>query len=796
MAAFVVADPAPDDEVARRIDELSKTVHDLESRRSGRGSDRRRLARAEAELAHFEDAVSVGLWNLRLWTAAADATGCAALAAMIGGSADLRGGPLKVRHDIPEAGPPLRWSDVCAVSTEVLTTVLRPPVRELPGVRLIRSPEFDRTSEVVGDLVLGDVLDATDSPSLRFGVPLDSVNRHVLVSGATGSGKSQTVRALLERLTGHGVPWLVIEPAKAEYAGMAGRVAPEEVLVIRPGAPDSVPASLNPLEPSSIVVDGARVHFPLQTHVDLLRALFLAAFDAQEPFPQILSRALIRSYEQAGWNLTLGASLDSAPGVDPRWPRLSDLQEHALRAVDDVGYGSEVRQNVRGFVGVRVGSLRTGTPGRFFEGGHPLDLDEAMRRNVVFEIEDLGDDSDKAFFIGCVLMRLFEILRLRKQHATSGPGLAHVTVIEEAHRLLRQVPGNAAAAQAVTAFTNLLAEVRAYGEGIVVAEQIPGKLVPDVVKNSAVKITHRLPAKDDRDFVGATMNLDEAQSQHLVALRPGTAAAHVDGMDRPVLVSIDGSGEKKESSGHPSTGVPVERRGPGCSADCLREPCDLRLIVRAESASPARWVALWAEIAVVAHLIGEPVGGPSSSLRDRLARLPRPLADCVVAHEVETAVDRRGRSVQRWYDPRALTRQVADLLRDQLRGGGQADRPAARWRIGVHRYTDIARALRTSPGPGEDDTRPHPLTPRWELRQVRLAGPTWADQLVQLQLVIGEDERNADPAAVAGDQAGVRALIRELGSGPDDEKRLRHVLTQLGAGGSWAWPRYRTWMKE
>jgi hypothetical protein len=41
----------------------------------------------------------------------------------------------------------------------------------------------------------------------------------------------------------------------------------------------------------------------------------------------------------------------------------------------------------------------------------------------------------------------------------------------------------------------------------IVAEQIASKLVPDVIKNTAVKIVHRLPVKDDRDAVGATMNI-------------------------------------------------------------------------------------------------------------------------------------------------------------------------------------------------------------------------------------------------------------------------------------------------
>jgi hypothetical protein len=120
------------------------------------------------------------------------------------------------------------------------------------------------------------------------------------VCGATGAGKAQTVRALLEAATTAGIPWLVVEPAKAEYRLMAARLPGTEIIAVRPGELQDPPAGINPLEPA-YDPNGAR--FPLQTHADLVRALFLAAFEADEPFPQVLAAALTRCYEQAGWDL-------------------------------------------------------------------------------------------------------------------------------------------------------------------------------------------------------------------------------------------------------------------------------------------------------------------------------------------------------------------------------------------------------------------------------------------------------------------------------------------------------------
>ena len=122
--------------------------------------------------------------------------------------------------------------------------------------------------------------------------------------------------------------------------------------------------------------------------------------------------------------------------------------------VTDIGYGTDEAADVQGFIKVRLSSLRLGTTGRFFEGGHELDFARLRSRNVVFEIEDVGDDADKAFLMGAVLMRLSEHLRVKFRRHEGRQGLTHITVIEEAHRLLRRAEPGASgpAAHAVEMF--------------------------------------------------------------------------------------------------------------------------------------------------------------------------------------------------------------------------------------------------------------------------------------------------------------------------------------------------------
>ncbi len=143
-------------------------------------------------------------------------------------------------------------------------------------------------------------------------------------------------------------------------------------------------------------------------------------------------------------------------------------------------------------------------------------------------------------------------------------------VIEEAHRLLR-AGREGAGAHAVELFASLLAEIRAYGEGLVIAEQIPAKLVSDVVKNTALKVMHRLPAHDDRELVGATMNLDAEQSRQVVAFSPGIAAVFADGMDRPVRIRVPYGGLGDRAPDQLAEPPMAARRSRACGAACVGE---------------------------------------------------------------------------------------------------------------------------------------------------------------------------------------------------------------------------------
>ncbi|MBO0837619.1 MAG: ATP-binding protein, partial [Actinobacteria bacterium] len=457
------------------------------------------------------------------------------------------------------------------------------------------------------------------------------------------------------------------------------------------------------------------------------------------------------------------------------------LQRAALAVIEDVGYGRELQADMRGFIDVRLRSLRTGSAGRFFEGGHPADVRALLEHNVVLALEDVANDEDKAFVIGALVIRIVEHLRLRSRSAPA-EGLRHVIVLEEAHRLLR-AGRDGASAHAVELFAGLLAEIRAYGEGIVVAEQIPAKLVPDVVKNTALKVLHRLPAADDRQLVGAGMNLDEHQSRQVVSLRPGEAVAFADGMDRPMRIRVPYGGDRErprvaDSDVLAGTGcvrgaaapLLLGRRSPACGTVCISaRPCTLVQIREADLLARSgrdAWLRVWSEVHVLAHLVNRPQPRVPVPLRIRWGELPERLRQCALGTAIDDAVQRRGDALRPSFDPAALSKACAVSAVELLDGGNDAgSMPGTMFLIPQLQWlTELERS-------------------GWQDRPA--ADPFMnvpGDRLIAWTALLGED----DQRSFIGDVAAVAIGVRH-------GDQLRQVAVEMGVA-SWlqtvlSWPR-------
>ena len=738
-----------------------------------RGSTVDRLAgeRAGRIIELLQVSEPTGLWRATLWAGAPSTRQAGALLGQLLASPGVRRLPVVLTG----TG---QLTDL--VPTCVLSPLGRNPVVEVPGIRIRRSPRWDMTPERGGPIRIGQVVSPT-SPA-RGGpvsVAAETINRHVFVTGATGSGKSQTVRRILEQLAANGTPWLVIEPAKAEYHTLAGTIS-APVSLVRLGGEQGTPLSLNPLEPTSLSTESGEVRtFNLATHIALVRGLFEASFEIQEPFPQILATALDRAYRAYGWS-TLSGRRRGVQTTRAAYPTLGDLRRHALAVVDELGYGREVRDNVRGFVEVRINGLRNGAAGRFFESGHPIDLAAMAQSNVILQIEDLGNERDQAFLMGSVLIRWVEFLRMC---GDSGGVLRHVMVIEEAHRLLRAADDTRASA--IEQFANMLAEVRSYGQGIIIAEQIPSKLISDAIKNSALKVVHRLPAQDDRDTVGATMNLDAAQSAAVVALAPGHAVLHADGMDYPVPVAVDGPPARAAEArlGAPATLV----RSAACSDACRSgNRCSASDLETSSQLAGDHALGAWVELATVARLLGErlpEVTGGHVARWQRMARSPERLR-CALGVATDRSVKARLTHLLDFYDPDDLALELAETLFALLIGEGDAG-PDIRFQTAELRWRDVYLTLRASAG-GPDASHPHPETATWKERGLDLRGTTITRQLDELVAI-----QRADQTSVSGKLWGEPSILADI-----QRARASRSVSELAAWLGTDSPWIATWFSE
>jgi DNA helicase HerA-like ATPase len=82
-------------------------------------------------------------------------------------------------------------------------------------------------------LELGTVLvDGVVDPTARVRIPFATLNRHGLVAGATGTGKTKTLQGLAEQLSNAGVPVLLAD-VKGDLSGMARPGEPNDKITSR-----------------------------------------------------------------------------------------------------------------------------------------------------------------------------------------------------------------------------------------------------------------------------------------------------------------------------------------------------------------------------------------------------------------------------------------------------------------------------------------------------------------------------------------------------------------------------------
>jgi len=365
----------------------------------------------------------------------------------------------------------------------------------------------------------------------------NELTKHTFITGSTGSGKSNTIYTMLGKLCpekDEKTTFLVIEPAKGEYKDLFG--GRSDVTVY--GTNLFKFPNLLRINPFSFPAD---VH--VLEHIDRLVEVFNACWPMYAAMPAILKEAVEKSYELTGWGLKYSKN----PGKFPTFDTLMDMLP---KVIDSSAYSADTSNDYKGALLTRVRSLTTGIQGQIF--GADIEDKELFNKNVIVDISRIGSPETKALIMGVLILKLQEF-RMSEPKRADGK-LRHITVLEEAHNILRRTSNEQSQessnlqGKSVEMLANAIAEMRAYGEGFIIADQSPGLMDMSVIRNTNTKIIMRLPDESDRMLAGKAAGLSDMQIGEISRFEVGVAAVSQSGWLEPVLSKIDKFDDEKPLS--------------------------------------------------------------------------------------------------------------------------------------------------------------------------------------------------------------------------------------------------------
>ena len=386
--------------------------------------------------------------------------------------------------------------------------------------------EHDNDINPENRITLGKVYDLGRTTDKIVELHNKSLNMHTFITGSTGSGKSNTVYQMLAELHQDMIPFLVVEPAKGEYKDVFGHWPDVNVYSTNPSVAELI--NINPFKfPESIHV---------LEHVDGLVEIFSVCWPMYDAMPAFFKDAILRSYEEVGWDL---GSSTFAGGREPEYPDFEVLVEQLNELIEGSDYASDIKSNYRGALITRVKSLTVGLNNFIFT-NEQTPYSKLFDENCILDISRVKSAETKALIMGLIVYILNEYRVDRKTE--SNKGLKHVTVLEEAHNLLKNTAGGGESTlvgKSVEMLTQTIAEIRTYGEGFVIVDQSPSSVDIAAIKNTNTKIVLRTPEANDRDAIGRSIGLTSDQVNEIAKLPSGVAVVYQNDWVAPVLTIID-----------------------------------------------------------------------------------------------------------------------------------------------------------------------------------------------------------------------------------------------------------------
>ncbi|BBX15702.1 ATPase [Mycolicibacterium duvalii] len=342
-------------------------------------------------------------------------------------------------------------------------------------------------------LELGSVVvDGVCEPTARVRIPLSTLNRHGLVAGATGTGKTKSLQVIAEQLSAAGVP-VVMADVKGDLSGLSRAAQPDDAIAGRAAdTGDDWTPTAYPVEFLSLGTDGLAV--PVRATI--------SSFG-----PILLSKVLGLNKTQES---TLGlifhwADRQGLPLLD-----LKDLRSVIAFLTSDEGKNQRtalgaVSTTTAGVILRALVNLEAEGADTFF--GEPeLEPDDLMRvdddgRGIVTLLE-LGSQATRPVMFSTFLMWVLADLftTLPEVGDLDKPKL--VFVFDEAHLLFDD---------ASKAFLGQVEQtvklIRSKGVGVLFCTQLPTDIPQAVLSQLGARVQHALRAftPDDQKALSKTV---------------------------------------------------------------------------------------------------------------------------------------------------------------------------------------------------------------------------------------------------------------------------------------------------
>ena len=513
----------------------------------------------DKEIDRLQNALPYGLWSMGTYFIAEDDTTATALAGLYKGcivgdesnsqvftvnnwskhddkTKDIAQHLLGCQHPRFVLPSNIEVSSGSLVSSKELAIHMSFPQSSVPGILVREETSFGREVKSRAGLndenaiTIGNILHLGEKSTLPVQLSLEELSKHTFVTGSTGSGKSNTLYLIIDKLIKKGKKVLVIEPTKGDYRKVFGGMADMTVYSTRENEKNLL--KINPFAfPEGIQVN---------EHIERLVEIFGVCWPMYAAMPAILKKSIICAYSACGWDIRKSECRHGR-----LFPTIADVVIQLKKIIASSEYSANTKGDYIGALQTRLESLQTGIYSTILSSSDCTDYEKLYDQNAIIDLHHIGSTETRSLLMAMLVLGLNE-WRMSTNDDDMDLPLQHVTVIEEAHNILPRVSkhqsqeGANVLGKSVEMIADVMSRIRTYGEGFIIVDQSPSAIDKSAIRNTNTKIVMNLPDGEDCLIAGRAMSLTkDKQISKLSRLATGEAVVWQRGWNEAVLALVD-----------------------------------------------------------------------------------------------------------------------------------------------------------------------------------------------------------------------------------------------------------------